>query len=305
MDLSTREGRRQQGERIKQAAREAGLSLDELARRIGCSRALIFQYASGASLIQTDRLQQIALIVGRPLTWFFIDSVLNSDPASFHTSEATNYSGNPDRNPDRNLNGTPDGDLERTLQQAALDASLLQGREQLELERNRFVAERTRYEQRRLQEDVTHLETLLSAYSTPVDLRKVVECCQQLQTLLTHEEDIERLAAVLFQQGNALLQLQEWGAAKERLHQAGALYRQVGKTVAARDCMQSLGHANLMLGRVEEAMQQFEFVAAGEDWANRWQGTLSVGAAHELLGNYTAAIAAFEQALQIVEERYP
>src|SRR5580692_3931627 len=73
MDLSTREGRRLQGARIKEAAREAGQTLDELARTIGCSRALIFQYASGASLPQTDRLQQIALAVGRPLYWFFLD----------------------------------------------------------------------------------------------------------------------------------------------------------------------------------------------------------------------------------------
>src|SRR5258708_35133092 len=73
MDLSSREGRRQQGDKIKQASRDAGLTLDELARQIGCSRALIFQYASGASLAQSDRLQQIAAVVHRPLDWFFRD----------------------------------------------------------------------------------------------------------------------------------------------------------------------------------------------------------------------------------------
>ena len=50
MDLSTREGRRKQGERIKRAAKEAGLSLDELAIKIGCSRALIFQYVQARCL---------------------------------------------------------------------------------------------------------------------------------------------------------------------------------------------------------------------------------------------------------------
>src|SRR5258708_34110113 len=73
MDLSSREGRRQQGDKIKQASRDAGLTLDELARQIGCSRALIFQYASGASLAQSDRLQPIALAVGKPLHWFFLE----------------------------------------------------------------------------------------------------------------------------------------------------------------------------------------------------------------------------------------
>ena len=283
MDLSSREGRRQQGERIKQAAREAGMSLDELARRIGCSRALIFQYASGASLAQTDRLQQIAQIVAKPLSWFFIDDLTLS------VADTKNTSGN---------NSSQDN-----AHFVELEASLQQERNHLQEERDRLTNERARFEQRLLREDIARLEALLSAYSGPVDHRKVVECCQQLQPLRAREEDPERLASLLFQQGNALLQLQEWGAAKERLDQAAALYRQADKLVAARDCIQSMGHANLMLGRVEEAMEQFAYVAAGEDWTNRWQGTLSVGAAHELLGNYPAAITAFEQALQIVEER--
>src|SRR5258708_14714709 len=84
MDLSSREGRRQQGDKIKQAARDAGMTLDELARVIGCSRALIFQYASGASLAQSDRLQQIAQAVHRPLYWFFLDS--DETPADAETT---------------------------------------------------------------------------------------------------------------------------------------------------------------------------------------------------------------------------
>src|SRR5450631_1696679 len=73
MDLSSREVRRLQGERMKQAAHDAGLTLDDLARQIGCSRALIYQYASGASIAQSERLQQIAQAVGKPLAWFFQD----------------------------------------------------------------------------------------------------------------------------------------------------------------------------------------------------------------------------------------
>ena len=73
MDLSTREGRRELGARIKRAAREADLSLEDLAARIGCSRALIYQYVSGSSLAQPDRLQQIGQQVGRTLAWFFDD----------------------------------------------------------------------------------------------------------------------------------------------------------------------------------------------------------------------------------------
>lgn len=265
MDLSTREGRRRQGERIKKAARDAGLTLDELARKINCSRALIFQYASGASLAQSDRLQQIASVVDKPLYWFFLEEGSNPQlPAEIQ----------------------PD-----------LKASL----ESLQSDRASFAAEQARFEQRRRLDDIAHLETLLAACGSPPDPRKVIDCCQQLTTLLYHDENTQKLAAIMLKQGNALIQLQEWGAAKEKLEQAGAIYRESGSLVYARDCMQSLGHVNLMLGRVEEALKQFEYVASGDDWSNRWQGTLSIGAAHETLGDYSSAIAAFERALEIVE----
>src|SRR3989440_12862737 len=71
MDLSTREGRREQGLLIQRVVERAGLSVEELATRIGCSRALIYQYLSGATLAQPDKLQQIAAIAGVPLTYFF------------------------------------------------------------------------------------------------------------------------------------------------------------------------------------------------------------------------------------------
>ena len=45
--------------RIQQAVERANLSVEELAGRIGCSRALIYQYLSGTTLAQPDRLQQI------------------------------------------------------------------------------------------------------------------------------------------------------------------------------------------------------------------------------------------------------
>lgn len=71
MDLSTRDGRRRQGQLIHKAVERAGLSIEELATRIGCSRALIYQYLSGTTLAQSDRLQQIAVEVSVPLSYFF------------------------------------------------------------------------------------------------------------------------------------------------------------------------------------------------------------------------------------------
>lgn len=71
MDLSTRQGRREQGQLIQKAVERAGLSVEELANRIGCSRALIYQYLSGTTLAQPDRLQLIAKEVGLPLVSFY------------------------------------------------------------------------------------------------------------------------------------------------------------------------------------------------------------------------------------------
>src|SRR5687767_8831981 len=71
MDLSSRQGRREQGQLIQKAVERAGLSVEELANRIGCSRALIYQYLSGTTLAQPDRLQQIAAITGVSLPYFY------------------------------------------------------------------------------------------------------------------------------------------------------------------------------------------------------------------------------------------
>ena len=79
MDLSARQGRHEQGQRIQRAAQRAALSIEELAGRIGCSRALIYQYCSGTTLAQPDRLQQIAQECGVPLTYFYADTV-SDDP---------------------------------------------------------------------------------------------------------------------------------------------------------------------------------------------------------------------------------
>jgi transcriptional regulator with XRE-family HTH domain len=71
IDFSSRDGRRLQGRLIGRAAEDAGLSLEGLAREIGCSRALLYQYVSGVTLAQADRLQQIALRTGKSLGYFF------------------------------------------------------------------------------------------------------------------------------------------------------------------------------------------------------------------------------------------
>ncbi|MCX6380596.1 MAG: helix-turn-helix transcriptional regulator [Armatimonadetes bacterium] len=79
MDFSTRQGRREQGLRIQQAVENVNLSIEELANRIGCSRALIYQYLSGSTLAQPDRLQLIAKECGVPLTYFYSEESPQAD----------------------------------------------------------------------------------------------------------------------------------------------------------------------------------------------------------------------------------
>jgi tetratricopeptide (TPR) repeat protein len=71
MDLSTRQGRKEQGSLLQHAVERAGISVEELAQRVGCSRALIYQYLSGTTLAQPDRLQRIAEITHVPLAYFY------------------------------------------------------------------------------------------------------------------------------------------------------------------------------------------------------------------------------------------
>ncbi|MDW8027243.1 MAG: tetratricopeptide repeat protein [Armatimonadota bacterium] len=71
LDLTTPEGRKKQGELILQAIREAGLSVEQVAKDIGCSRALLYQYIAGTTLAQPDKLTLIARRTGKPLVFFY------------------------------------------------------------------------------------------------------------------------------------------------------------------------------------------------------------------------------------------
>ncbi|MFA0769446.1 MAG: hypothetical protein OXFUSZZB_002774 [Candidatus Fervidibacter sp.] len=71
LDLTTPEGRKRQGELILRAIREAGLSVEQVAKDIGCSRALLYQYIAGTTLAQPDKLTLIARRTGKPLAYFY------------------------------------------------------------------------------------------------------------------------------------------------------------------------------------------------------------------------------------------
>jgi transcriptional regulator with XRE-family HTH domain len=74
VDISTETGRKLLATRIQSAIAEAGHdSLAAFARKMGVTRGLVHNYVAGTTLPPLDRLQAIADLCGKPLTWFLLD----------------------------------------------------------------------------------------------------------------------------------------------------------------------------------------------------------------------------------------
>jgi tetratricopeptide (TPR) repeat protein len=242
--------------------------MEELAQRIGCSRPLIYQYVSGASLAQTDKLQQISRVVGKPIAWFFADETEGIAPT--------------------------DSDERIALATAMRE---------LRHERQKVAAESESFERERARERSAALREQVLSWSSPPDWRKVADTCHRLITILEGENDLAGQAEAALQRGNALIQINDWANARDSLERAKALFQEMGLSARVLDSVQSLGHVNFMLGYIDEAMRQFEEVAAGQEWWNRWQGNVSAGAVNEVMGQYTLAAQRFETAMDIANER--
>ena len=265
MDLSTKEGRREQGARIQRAAEAAGLSLEELAREIGCSRALVYQYVAGSTLAQPHRLQQIATRSGKSLSYFY----------------AQEEGG------------------EEQVEKA--QAQVEEERRRLQSESERLLAERAELERRRLRESFEHLRELAQAQESPADLRGLISTCERIISLGRELDDLRAVAESHFRIGNARIRLADHEAARASLERAIDLFHQVGAHEQELAARQSLANSLLQLGRPDAALEQFQKVAAAEDWWNRWKGTLSIGCVYEHLGEYRRALEQFDAALQIID----
>jgi transcriptional regulator with XRE-family HTH domain len=62
------------GWRLRTMRQQAGLTQERLAELIGVTSQQIQKYESGASKLNTDRLQQIALVLSVPVQSFFADT---------------------------------------------------------------------------------------------------------------------------------------------------------------------------------------------------------------------------------------
>ena len=58
------------GQKLQKAREEAGMSQEELAKRIGCSQAALSYYELGKRRLYVADLEKISNILNRPLTYF-------------------------------------------------------------------------------------------------------------------------------------------------------------------------------------------------------------------------------------------
>ncbi len=61
------------GEKVKLARQEVGLTQKQLSDRLKCTEVMVSRYELGAVPLSVERLEQIAVIVGKPLGYFFTD----------------------------------------------------------------------------------------------------------------------------------------------------------------------------------------------------------------------------------------
>jgi len=58
------------GIRIQEARQELGLTQQELASRLGCTQAALSNYELGKRRLYLTNLEQIASVLGKPLSYF-------------------------------------------------------------------------------------------------------------------------------------------------------------------------------------------------------------------------------------------
>lgn len=238
---------------MQRAVERAGLSIEELAGRIGCSRALIYQYLSGSTLAQPDRLQQIARECGVALAAFYTDdeSAIETPPAQQGTL------------------ATPPPPQEVAA---------------------------------RLGETLRALQELADAQETPPDYRALATTCERILSLAAQLGDRAVQGQAWKRLGNARLRSADFPRAVDALTRAVTLAQEAGDIANETSARQSLGTALVSMGRVQDAQTEFQRIASGSLFQGRWQGTLSLGGIHEMLGEYRAALQRLDDAAAILEE---
>ncbi len=248
LDLTTAEGRKRQGELILQAIKEAGLSVEQVAKDIGCSRALLYQYIAGTTLAQPDKLTLIARRVGKPLAFFYGADL--AEPEALQVE-----------------------------------------REALQQERAAWEHLQAEERERRLRDRLETLLKLVAAQESSPDWKAAASTCEQILPMARELGDIRAEALALFHLGNLQLLMADLDGALTALRQAQGLFERLNETPHALACRQSIGRALLLMGKPDEAREQFAIPAQSEHWQNRWEGIVALAAVAEWTGDFQKAMA--------------
>ncbi len=271
MDFREPSGRQALGRRIQSAIAGAGYaSLAAFAEALGCSRALIYQYANGEVLAQLDRLQAIAELTDHPLEWFLVE-----DPAA-SGAEVTQLR----------------DELAEASQRAAdLQAALLR-------EQGARLRERDRCRSR-VQEG---LRELCRALRRAGDARALDEAAQRLHEVAEDAGDETGALAARLHMSHAAFELGEWERAREAAAEALRLAQAAGNASAEDSARQELLRALQASGRLDEAREQAEQLAAVDRWWPRWSSLVSLAALDEQAGSLDEAEARLGEAEAVVEQ---
>ena len=271
MDLRTSSGRKELGRRIQSAIMGANFaSLPEFAKKLGWSRALIYQYINGQVLVQLDRLQQIAEHTGKNLDWFLV-----ADPKATLAEVAA-------LEDERNGYRAQIAELERQL-----------GSER----------------EARLNEAAKHRLSLVDALrETCLAHRRLGDAASMLETaprwmeLAQQGGDDRAVMDANLQMGHAWLLTGEMSRAERALSAALTLATALGDARAEQSVRQEMVRVLQASGRNEEARQQALALAESELWWPRWSGLVSLAALAEQTGELDTAQVHLDAASSVVEE---
>jgi hypothetical protein len=270
MDLRTPEGKQELGRRIQAAIAEAGYeSLPAFATRLGCSRALIYQYVKGDVLVQLDRLQTIAELTDRPLAWFLLGE------ASLDSAAAR--------------------DLREELEHCR--AAVAAAEQALGRERERRATEADQYRQTLAQD----LRELCLAYRRAGDAAALLEACPRWLELARERHDRGALLAAHLHMGHAWYQVGNLDMALRALQEALRLARETADRPAEYSARQELIRVLQGLGRSGEAREQALSLAQADRWWPRWAALVARAALEEQTGHLPAAEQALAEAEAVVE----
>jgi len=245
-------------------------SLPEFAKKLGWSRALIYQYVNGQVLVQLDRLQQIAEHTEKKLEWFLV-----ADPKATSAEAAA-------------LEDERDRCAARTA----------------ELERELGYERETR-----LNEEAKHRVSLRDAlreaclaHRDSGDAASMLEIAARWMELANQSGDDRAVIDANLQMGHAWFLTGEVARAERALSAALTVATALGDARAEQSVRQEMVRVLQASGRSEEARQQALALAESELWWSRWSGLVSLAALAEQTGELAAAQVHLDAASSVVEE---